>query len=769
MKVLVVNAFVLSSSDPSLTSASKNPIAQRLRKRLQSKSKGDEFTVFCRLVAKAIEQIYVVLGYKAPVAPVCHMVNASALDKLVVDWESGVLDENARNASMLFDSFDCIFIGSSSVCKVLPWDPKLRNLARLMHMVNETRKPSWTSGFCALLEIQVAALQGRLFSPVNGYRGSTLESLENFPVYSPPPRPVQQNRGTPPSFYKGFLDNETGDVYVYEPAALEWRPVCNVGVRIVSASGQPTSPRFAPRDRSYAVEQRAESAVPSIIEADGEAVLHIDHRYLQHPMLKGMDPQFKLQLLPEWFILRSGHLPRARGGLHCLADSKKGPVFLEFQGTKVILAADTSEGRHHGTIEKLMQNFTKHIAGLMYSTTSSRQSRVGSSLTSFLFGDSLLASRPMEFSRVSGCLPSAPAIAQKAVRTSLPRGPQILPEQTRSQNDGQGGGGGGSSTFATGRDTVRYTATGVTLYDSVTPELQLDETSSGAETLRKEVGVLLMPETRHPGTIVHSPAKSPLASRPLRRVHLLVVTGQDSPDARALLGAAADDVDAKLGPEPEHREDTPCKTMPPHPAVPKIENWHRLAEASTCAVSTSSSPLPTTGMSLTERLNRDRAHNYLPASHPQTYRDSTQTGVPLSPRSPTNATQLFSPVRSKPFSNFQKFQRLATKLAAEASAPLASNAEYLGARTDGPYFSEHEREIKSQFADRLRFQHLHPQGWKGGSPKHVIPLRDLGHVRAMGPYPERPSNQGFEHMPASDYAILRVDDKQKQRGYWIRN
>ena len=758
MKVLVVNAFVLSSSDPSLTSASTNPIDKRMRKRLQTKHKGSEFAVFCRLVAKSIEQIYVVLGYKAPVAPVCHMVNASALDKLVVDWESGVLDENARNASMLFDTFDCIFIGSSSVRKVLPWDPKLRNLARLMHMVNETRKPCWTSGFCSLLEIQVAALQGRQFFPINGYRGSTLEKLAEFPVYSLPPRLVQQNRGLPVGYSGGFLDNETGDVYVYEPSALEWRPVCNVGVRIVSASGQPTSPRFAPRDRSYAVEQRADSAVPSIIEADGEAVLHVDHRYLQHPLLKDMDPQFKLQLLPEWFILRAGHLPRARGGLHCLADSKKGPVFLEFQGTKAILAADTSEGRHHGTIEKLMQNFTKHIAGLMYSTTSSRQSRVGSSLTSFLFGDALLASRPMEFSRVSGCLPSALAIAQKAVRTTIPRGPQLLPEQTQSQNDGKGG---GSSAFASGRDVVRNTATGVALCD-VTPVFQIDKTCSGAESPRKEVGVLLMPETRHPGSIVHSPAKSPLASRPLRRVRLLVVAGQDSPDARAMLGAAADDVDAKLEPEREHHEEMPGKAIPPYSEVPKIENWHRIAEASACSVSS----LPTTGASLTERLNRDRAHHYLPSSHPQTYRDSTTTGFPLSPRFPTNATQLSSPVRRKPFSNFEKFQRLATKLAAEASAPLA---KYPGARTDGPYLSEYEREIKSQFADRLRYQHLHPQGWKGGSPKHVIPLRDLGHVRAMGTYPERPSNQGFEHMPASDYAILRVEDKQKQRGYWIRN
>jgi hypothetical protein len=201
------------------------------------------------------------------------------------------------------------------------------------------------------------------------------------------------------------------------------------------------------------------------------------------------------------------------------------------------------------------------------------------------------------------------------------------------------------------------------------------------------------------------------------------------------MGAAARDID-----------EAEAAAASKAPKVPTIPNWERLGNVM------ASIPIPGRA-SLSARLSRDQKSVYLPAAHPQTAREAGDlTAAP---------TVCFSPVRSKPYNTLRKFEKLANK---------SNEGAYAGQRTDGVYLSERERQIKLEYQDRQKFRHLHPRGFQLCSPTHVIPLREMGHVRGDGIFPETPKNQGFEHMTASDYAMLRLEDKEKHiGGHWKRS
>lgn len=733
MKILVVNAFGLFSSDPCLTKSINSVHTINCKK-----SKDNGFVVFCRLIAKALEQINVVLGYKAPIPPQCHIVSADNLNGIIVDWDNEILDDNSRSAALLFDSFDCVFIGSSTR-KILPWDAKLAPLGKLMQMCNQTQKPCFTSGFCALLEIYVAALHGRRIGILNSYRGSALEKLPTFPVWAK---------------RQGFLDNETGDIYTWGNNS-EWRPSCNIGIRIVSDSGEPTSARLAPRERSFAADQRMSKSnldlTTCVIECDGDAIVRINHCFLHHPAVAGLPPNFMLTRLPEWMVHRSGHLPRT---LNVIGESNTCPMLLLHQN-KTILCAGTAEGKHHQSVQHLMSNFVRHSAKLMFDAHETGN-RIHSLLSVFLFGSK---DQPAGFSRLS-LAPNFPAIATHSVKSILPNGPRNIDDRISQPPDW-------NQALTMSQASISDT--------SITQHPQ--NTDACAFTFREDT---MRGNAAGPATPADmSQGKGPLVHRPMRRAMLLETAGYTDEETYLTMASACKDIDdsslkrdgGSVVSSMQESIISPIRAprRPPVPAL-SLSGWSAKTEKS-------ADSSMRTSISQTERIHREIAINYLPTAHPATSRESvidpsrsfvssySSFGNSSKIADSKSSIAIVSPSTSKPYSTFKKFRALA---ASPSKSPSETpDGSYIGQYKTGPYMSAREREMKERHADRKKFLVLHPKGFRFGSPRHVIPLRAEGHLNGDGTYPERPRNQGFEHMTAADFEILRCENRAKHiAGHW---
>jgi len=665
-----------------------------------------------QLLSEALGVVDDVLGFKAPIRPVVHVISAGSLGGLVVDWEAAdtVLDEEVRRRCQLFDSFDMVFI-FTSLKQVLPWDEKLAPLLKLINMCHATQKPCFTSGFAAWAEVHVAATRGKRVALINGPLGGKLEDLPTFSTYSPQQPLPAHTRGFPKPSLNGWLDSETGDVYEFDVAADLWRPVLNIGLRRIAASGEPTSPRFVPRDRSYVAEQRNAKNVPEAIVCDGEALVHIDPRLAQHPAVAGLPPQFLLRVLPEWHINRAGHLPAA---CHVVGESKTGPILI-VHGNTTICAAEVGGGKHRATGLAILKSFIRHVARLMHQPAAlKRQNRIGSLLTNFLFGSEI---HPAFFAKTTSLQEAFKPIAEKAVRSILHGGPQ----PTHSSQP-------------------------------------------AAAAAGQHIALTAAPARN---AHAHAIIKSPLAQREVRRSLLLGAVGLSSDQDSALAATAARDVDAEEAAAAAARASALLTSTPPSKSkhavssVPSISGWSTLASAG--PETPSSGAVVSLSGSLSERLHRERARLYLPQHHPAslTSRGDCDDGPgifsPVKPTKPTNS--------SKPYNTFRKIK------CAAAAADASEEKKYEGQYKDGPYQSPWSKEIKARALDKEKYKDLHGgKGFHLGSPRHVLPLREPGAIRAQGPYPEMPRSQGFEHMTAADAGILRSDNREKWiRGHWKRS
>lgn len=105
---------------------------------------------------------------------------------------------------------------------VLPWERKARNIKRLVEMCKATDKIFFSSGIGLPLIVTFCAIGDRKIRVINGNeKGSLLQEIHHFKAED------EQSKLLPDSV---FLDNSTGDFYVFDPLDSEWKPKGNVGL-----------------------------------------------------------------------------------------------------------------------------------------------------------------------------------------------------------------------------------------------------------------------------------------------------------------------------------------------------------------------------------------------------------------------------------------------------------------------------------------------------------------------------------------------------------
>lgn len=701
MKILVVNAFGLGKNNNIF---SAKPTRRRHRQE-------HEFGIFLQLVASALKMVDVVIGYTQPIPPQCYITSALDLQGLLCAAGADndvVLDEAARAACERFDTFDIVFIGSSGASRnMLPWDANLVQLSTLMHMCNMCGKPCFTVGCAAHLEVCTLALQGRRIHLLNGARGSSLAKLPLFPVFARFPCHPRRT-SPPPSPYSSpccFLDNETGDLYSYVEAEKQWVPTGNVGLRIVSLSGDPSNPHLAPPDRRYMPINEKLEEVPF----DRDCVITVDVRFAAHPLLKNLSRQFVLTRLPEWHIQRySKEMPYT-----VLGDSKAGPILFTHQ-LKTVLAADISSPNHYATLKQITSNHVLHVASLLFGGGGEpKMGKAPQKLSSILFGGGvpvpLLCHPPLAKQAISSMLPDGPHEVPPPPLSLFTNRPEASMEQMRQS--WAGAGVGASSTDAGAAVDIMMMTEGGYL-------------DKPREIMQLAVKV-----------------KNPTASRAadLRIAGVCRAANEEVPSASQQVMLVEPEVLTFSSPI---RPAAPAPSKKKKP-VPDISGWDRMQSQSQTQSQSQSA--------------RTSEQSWLPVRHPDTCRLTAPSQSDLIPKA------FCSPVK-KPFSSFRKYEKMAANDANRAESSLQTT------HRDGEYLSSHEKTIKEYVIAKERFIHPEKRGFLFGGKASEMALREEGQVRPHGPYPENPRNQGFSHMRACDYEILRVEDRKKHiAGHWKKH
>ena len=363
-----------------------------------------------------------------------------------VSFEYDILTEASKAVTRRFDKLDLVFLGGDM--KEMPWSPRATQLVTFLRMCHVCRKAVFSCGGGAFHSMFNLATQGRRYSLLNAPNGDVLSRLASFARYA---------QGTA-KHGCGWLDNETGDVYEYDPHVNSWRPATNLGFYRSPVAGTPGHDRLRPPDKVHGSSLRASAAAqaPEAVE-EREEVLQIPNVALQHPLLRKMPaPKFVLATTQNWYFNTDGALPgcsggSGHGGLQVLAESRRGPVLFSYDRS-VLLGAEiephgTASLTSHRYIRRLMKNFVKGSVEKLWASAAD----INLSLFALLFGAHgegggalatfapVIMAAPMAISTISSALGRGPtrgtvtAIDPAPATVLASRPPAAFPENVDNE------------------------------------------------------------------------------------------------------------------------------------------------------------------------------------------------------------------------------------------------------------------------------------------------------------------------------------------------
>ena len=342
----------------------------------------------------------------------------------VIDWEYETLEEHSKSIMKHFDKLELVFVIGDR--DLVPWDPKCHLLVILLHMCNYVEKPVLSVGSGALHSMYSLCTQGARFDFINGPRGEKLNRLPTYSSYS---------IGTPP-YPCGWLENETGDVYSYDPDHKAWRPVCNVGMNRLPMSGRPREKDTLPPEKKFGSDKRllVEQEKVEVVKKDGDIMVNLRNSATRHYSFRGIEKaKFVLSNSEEWNLNFDGALP-AHDDLMVLADGPNGPAVVAYK-KNLLLTCDVNRGKSYYTLQAIFYNFVKEMLGKVGAVKEETDERA--LLTHKVFGsgrvdEELWQPTPPENRKV------APTLAATMVSTKLSQGPTLVQsrfgiEQTRTE------------------------------------------------------------------------------------------------------------------------------------------------------------------------------------------------------------------------------------------------------------------------------------------------------------------------------------------------
>eukprot|EP01031_Cornospumella_fuschlensis_P034579 gene34579-41873_t len=281
-------------------------------------------------------------------------------------------------------------------------------------MAKFMRKPVIALGFGAFSAIYTFATKGVRFNVLNGPSGQPITELSTFPRYS-------VGTGAHPS---GWLDRETGDIYVYEAKTTSWQPKCNLGIHFATCTtGSANSPRGQPPVTKLVSYHDMSNPSELVYRSDSNrATVRFTSRAIQSYLLKGISKSshhFVVDVIPEWNINRNGALP-THENLLVVGECDKAPLIL-LRDRMLLVGCKIQPSDHHNveTMEKLLLNFVDEMLSL---SVNHSEDKIELSINEFLFGLVEMGHGKYD-SLKDRAYPMTPALTKLPVKSSLKDGP----------------------------------------------------------------------------------------------------------------------------------------------------------------------------------------------------------------------------------------------------------------------------------------------------------------------------------------------------------
>jgi len=164
-------------------------------------------------------------------------------------------------------------------------------------MCKMTNKCLFASGVGLQLLVYYCATNLAELNVINGNeRGGPIKSIKEIPLKTALPAPL----GT--RFMNVFLDNLTGDYYVYEEKTNEWRPTGNVGLhysRATSSLGGNVAGDLVKKVSTHSskvTDLKAQLFYSKLTDVK----CTIKKQYISHPLMEGLPQEFVVDNRNTW-------------------------------------------------------------------------------------------------------------------------------------------------------------------------------------------------------------------------------------------------------------------------------------------------------------------------------------------------------------------------------------------------------------------------------------------------------------------------------------
>lgn len=255
-----------------------------------------------------------------------------------------------KEAGELFDNIDMIFMDGDA--NLLPWTKKAYKFGLIFKQAKRCDKALFAAGFAAYMLIYYCATNYLSANVINGNeKGSKLEEIHSYD-------------GSTLPFDAKFLDNETGDLYIYNSNTGSWMPVANTGLHyVLSASAVPIG-RFIQNVKIYRGKPGIRDVHEIYTSTNKETVCFVKKSKIQHWAMGGVSQKFLVGKRNAWDPHPVNVTQVGLVGPNCftLADNDKGPNVLEQRNSLATLFHIENKYPETGII---LSNFVRHYTMLI--------------------------------------------------------------------------------------------------------------------------------------------------------------------------------------------------------------------------------------------------------------------------------------------------------------------------------------------------------------------------------------------------------------------
>ncbi|CAD8200712.1 unnamed protein product [Paramecium pentaurelia] len=237
-----------------------------------------------------------------------YVRNRDTIEDFLYEVESSYVK---KEAAQKFDQLDVIFIIGD--CHTRPWAVHMAKILVLLRMSLRVQKLLFASGFAMQALVYLSA--SNIERPINliNQNGGKLSDLRELKIQ------IQQS--------DMFLENTSGDLYVFNYETSEWIPKLNVGIHLRSAAQEFQSiGKYVVKAPIYKPKQMGSSISKN---KNTETVVSIRNVYLQHWAFKDMESRFLAPLLNKWDV-HNFQFNNSEKKFICLAESDEGPSIIEY-------------------------------------------------------------------------------------------------------------------------------------------------------------------------------------------------------------------------------------------------------------------------------------------------------------------------------------------------------------------------------------------------------------------------------------------------------